>query len=220
MEHAGYGQFVVNNINSLPYGVPIYTEDIANNLAKQFHLDIGKAKGLVNVNLNRIAQKLDLERFQKGIYFKAKVTPFGKTKLNPAYITQNAYLLKNEESIGYETGATFMNQIGLTTQMAKYRYIVTNVFNRNGCKIDDKLHVVIRKPYTFVTNENYKYLQILDAVENKEKVPVDANEPNKVILEYIKSCKLDIIKLLAYASKYYGKETLRHLGEIAACELQ
>ena len=220
MEHVGYGQYIANNIISLPYGVPIYTEVIANDLAKQFHLDIAKAKGLVNVNLNRIAQKLDLERFQKGIYFKAKVTPFGKTKLNPAYITQNAYLRKNEETIGYETGATFMNQIGLTTQMAKHRFIVTNVFNRNGSKVDEKLHLVIRKPYTFVTNDNYQYLQVLDAIENKDKVPVDANEPNRVILEYIRRCNLDIIKLLAYASKYYGRETLRHLGEIAAFELQ
>ncbi|MEI7962132.1 MAG: hypothetical protein WCI04_07390, partial [archaeon] len=120
MDHVGYGQYIANNIISLPYGVPIYTEDLANDLAKQFHIDIGQAKGLVNVNINRIAQNVDLERFQKGIYFKIKETPFGKTKLNPAYIVQNAYLRKNEETIGYETGATFMNQIGLTTQMAKY----------------------------------------------------------------------------------------------------
>jgi len=220
MERVGYRQYIANNINSLPYGVPIYTEDIANNLAKQFHIDIGKAKGLVNVNLCRIAQNVELERFQKGIYFKAKVTPFGKTKLNPAYIAQNAYLRRNGETIGYETGATFMNQIGLTTQMAKHRFIATNIFNRNGSKVDEKLHVIITKPNTYVTNANYQYLQILDAIENKDKVPIDANDPNKVILEYIRRCNLDVIKLLAYTSKYYGRGTLRHLGEIAACELQ
>jgi len=146
-------------------------------------------------------------------------TPFGETKINPAYIIRNTFLKKDDETIGYETGATFMNQIGLTTQMAKHRFIVTNIFNRNGCKVDEKLNVIIRKPYTIVTNDNYQYLQILDVIENKEKVPVDADNPNRIILEYVKRSKLDIIKLLAYASKYYGKETLRRLGEIAASEL-
>lgn len=220
MEQVGYGQYISDNILRLPFGVPIYTEDIASDLAKQFDIDLEKAKCLVNVNLKRIADSSGLERYQKGIYYKAQVTPFGKTKLNPAHVARDAYLYKNGVTIGYETGASFLNQIGLTTQIAKYKYYATNAFKQNGSRVDEKLKVVIRKPTVAVTEENHLYLQLLDAIENKDKVPIDALHPEKIILDYIKSNKLDFIKIVAYASKYHKKEILLRIGEIAASVLQ
>lgn len=219
MEQVGYKKFITKNILSMPTGVPIYTDNLAKELAEQFHLDIRKAKGLVNVNMNRILKTIDLERFRKGIYYKTKVTPFGKSKLNPDLIVRNSYIYKDGETIGYESGATFMNQIGLTTQLAKNRYLVTNAYKRNGSKVDERLHLAIKKPITAINDFNVRYLQILDAIENKENVPIDATNREKILLGYIKNSKLEFEKLLAYASKYYGKETLLRLGEIAAREL-
>lgn len=220
MEQVGYGQYIADNILCLPFGVPIYTEDIANDLVKQFDIDLEKAKGLVNVNLKRIADSSGLERYQKGIYYKAQETSFGKTKLNPAHVARDAYLYKNGVTIGYETGASFLNQIGLTTLMAKYKYYATNVFKHNGSRVDEKLKVVIRKPTVVVTDENHLYLQLLDAIENKDKVSIDALHPEKIIFDHIKNNKLDFVKLVAYANKYYRKEILLRIGEIAASELQ
>lgn len=219
MEQVGYGQYIADIIHHLPNGVPIYTENIAKALAKQFKLEFGKAKGLVNVNLKRIADDNNLERYQKGIYYKAQTTPFGKTKLNPAHIARDVYIHKNGRIIGYETGASFLNKIGLTTQIAKYKYYATNVFKQNGSRVDKKLSVVIRKPIVAVTEENYRYLQLLDAIGNKDKLPIDALHPEKIIFNYIKDNNLNFEKLVAYASKYYRKETLLRVGEIVACEL-
>jgi len=219
MEQVGYGQYIADMIFHLPVGVPIYTEDIAETLAEQFKIDFEKAKGLVNVNLKRIADSNDLERYQKGIYFKAQTTPFGKTKLNPAILARDAYIYKNGMTIGYETGASFLNKIGLTTQIAKYKYYATNVFKQNGGRVNEKLNVALRKPKLEVTEENYRYLQLLDAVENKEKVPIDAPHPERIILDYIKNNNLDIKKLVAYAHKYYRKEILLQIGEIVASEV-
>lgn len=219
MEQIGYGQYIAENILHLPFGVPIYTEDMARGLAKQFDIDMKKAKGLVNVNLKRLADNNDLKRYQKGIYYKAKITPFGKAKLNPAYVIRDIYLNKNGVVIGYETGATFLNQIGLTTQIAKYKYCATNAFKQNGSRIDEKLKVVIRKPPVKVTEQNYQYLQLLDAIENKDKIPIDVHHPEKIILNYIRKNQLDFIKLVAYAGKFYRKEILLCIGKIAASEL-
>jgi hypothetical protein len=219
MEQVGYGQYIGDIIHRLPIGVPIYTENIAESLAKRFKIDLGKAKGLVNVNLKRIADDNNLERYQKGIYYKAQKTPFGKTKLNPDYIARDMYICKNGRTIGYETGASFLNKIGLTTQIAKYKYYATNVFKQNGSRVDKKLNILIRKPIVMVTDENYRYLQILDVIENKDKVSIDALHPEKIIFNYIKDNNLDFEKLVAYASKYYRKETLLRVGEIVACEL-
>jgi hypothetical protein len=219
MEQVGYGQYIADIILRSPIGVPIYTENIAEEIANQYQIDLEKAKGLVNVNLKRIADSNDLERYQKGVYYKAQTTPFGKTKLNPAYIARDAYIYKNGMTIGYETGASFLNKIGLTTQIAKYKYYATNVFKQNGSRVEEKLNVVLRKPKLEVTEENYQYQQLLDAVENRDKIPIDACYSERIILDYIENNSLDFKKLVAYASKYYRKETLLRIGEIAASEL-
>ena len=216
----GYGKYVVNNIEGAPFGVPIYTEEIAKNLALEFHIDFTKAKGLVNVNLKRIADKTVLERYQKGIYYKAKVTPFGKTKLNPGLIANNAYVKKNGNVIGYETGPTFLNRIGLTSQIAKYQYYATNIFKQNGSRVEEYKKIIIRKPPATVNEDNCKYLQLLDAIENKDKTAIDAINPEKLILNYIAENNLNFTKLVAFARTKYKKEVLLRLGDIAAIELK
>lgn len=219
MNKVNYGKHIADNIEGVPFGVPIYTEEIAKNLALAFDIDLKKAKGLVNVNLKRIADNRDLERYQKGIYYKAKATPFGRTKLNPGIIAQNAYVNRNGKVIGYETGASFLNRIGLTSQLAKYTYFATNVFKHNGSRTDEDKKAVIRKPPTTVNEANYKYLQLLDAIENKDKIAIDALHPNKIILKYIADNDLDFAKIVAFAAKNYKKEVLLQLGDIAASEL-
>lgn len=219
MAQAGYGRYVADNILGLPCGVPIYTEDIAANLAGQFNIDIKKAKSLVNVYLKRIVDNSDLKRYRKGIYYRAETTPFGGTRLNPAYIINDVYLHKHGKTIGYETGASFLNRIGLTTKIAKYKYYATNAFKQTGSRIDKKLNIALRKPKATVTEENHRYLQLLDALENKDKVPFDALHPERIFLDYIKNNGLDFVKLAAYASKYYRKEVLLRLGEFAANDL-
>jgi len=216
METQGYGKYVADNIEGAPFGVPIYTQEIAEKLALAFHIDIDKAKGLVNVNLKRIADKSNLERYQKGIYYKAKVTPFGKTKLNPGLIANNAYVKRNGKVIGYETGPTFLNRIGLTSQLAKYKYYATNAFRQNGSRIEEEKKVIIRKPPTEVNDDNNKYLQLLDAIENKDKTAIDAINPERLILNYIENNDLDFVRLVGFARMNYKKEVLLRLADIAA----
>ena len=44
MEQPGYGKYITENINRLPFGTPIYTNEIANNLVREFNIDITQAK--------------------------------------------------------------------------------------------------------------------------------------------------------------------------------
>jgi hypothetical protein len=219
MERVGYKQYIAEYVFRLPYNVPIYTEDIAIHLAGHFTITINQAKSLVNVNLPRIADGFDLIRYQKGIYYKAQNTPFGKTKLNPALINRDRYIQKDGVITGYETGASFLNQLGLTTQIPKYKKYATNVFKQKGSRIDKKLKVIILKPRVQITEDNYLYLQLLDAIANKDKVAFDAIDPEKIILDYINDKKLDFTKLVGYAGKFYNKNTQLRMGEIAAAGL-
>ena len=163
-----------------------------------------------------IADIYDLVRYQKGIYYKAENTPFGKTKLNPAIINRDRYLEKDGVINGYETGASFLNQMGLTTQMPKYKKYATNAFKYNGCKVNKKLLVIIQKPRAKITQDNYLYLQLLDAIANKDKVTFDVFQPEKVFFNYINDKKLDFKKLVGYAKKYYNKKIVLRISEIAA----
>lgn len=215
MKRIGYKQYIAEYIFRLPFNIPIYTEGIAFNLAGHFNIEVGQAKTLVNVNLPRIADTYDLVRYQKGIYYRAQNTPFGKTKLNPALIIRDRYTQKSGVVTGYETGASFLNQIGLTTQIPKYKKYATNAFNQFGVKENKKLMVIIQKPRTHITEDNYLYLQILDVITNKDKVAFDVPQPEKIILDYINARKLDFIKLVGYAGKYYNKKTQLRISEIA-----
>ena len=216
MKRVGYKQYIAEHIFRLPFNIPIYTEDLATNLAGHFRIEIGQAKALVNVNLPRIADRCGLVRYQKGIYYRAQNTPFGKTKLNPALINRDRYTQKGGVVTGYETGASFLNQIGLTTQVPKYKKFATNAFNQFGSKENKKLMTIIQRPRAHITEDNYLYLQLLDAITNKDKVTLDVPQPEKVILEYINARKLDFMKLVGYAGKYYNKKTQLRISEIAA----
>jgi hypothetical protein len=79
--------------------------------------------------------------------------------------------------------------------------------------------VIIQKPQAQITSYNYLYLQLLDAIENKDKLTFDARQPEKVILNYIQDKNLDFQKLAGYAGKYYNKKTQLRVLEIAAARI-
>ena len=216
MKRIGYKQFITEYISGLPYNIPIYTEDVARKLANHFAIGLEQAKTLINVNLPRLAKTYDLVRYQKGIYYKAQNTAFGKTKLNPVLINRDLYTRKDGKITGYETGASFLNQIGLTTQIPKFRKYATNTFKQYGCRVNKKGMVILQRPPAEITADNYLYLQLLDAIANKDKIIFDARQPEKIFLDYIYDKNLDFQKLVGYAGKYYNKKTQIRISEIVA----
>lgn len=209
-----YVDFITELINELPAGVPIFTTDIVNQVIQKFGIEHKQAKGIVNTNLNRLNGKL-IEHFRKGIYYKPKVTAFGKSALNPDQVVRKMFLKpKDNEVVGYETGASLLHQLGITTQMPKYRFIATNVVNHKGKQVIEELKVVLRKPHLPITADNYLYLQVLDVLENKDRVVFDAVQPDELINKFIVNHQLDYGKLLGMAM-HYTKEVVLRLGKVA-----
>ncbi|UKI14062.1 MAG: hypothetical protein L6V85_08120 [Clostridiales bacterium] len=64
-------------------------------------------------------------RYQKGIYYKTVHTPFGVAGIDTTELIKRTYLVNGDDVIGYESGPSYMNKIGLTTQMPNMTYIVT-----------------------------------------------------------------------------------------------
>lgn len=214
MNNKGYANFIFDFIEKQPFNTPIYTKDLIEVVLEKFGIEVKNARTIVNVNLHRLEGERRLERYQKGIYYRPKATAFGKTKLNPAQINKDRFLERNGLTIGYETGAAFLNRIGLSTQIPRYRKYATNVYKQRGTRVEKKLNVIIKKPKTEIDNGNYRYLQFLDAVENKEKAVIDVDNPNMILHKYIIEQNLDLEKIIGLAGKYYNKKTQLKLYEI------
>ena len=140
------------------YQVPIFTEDIYNYATKIYREEYKKInRQVLNQYIKRIidAEK-NIERHQKGIFYKAKNTPFGNKPLNDRILIQKTYMFEHTEIIGFETGPSYAQKIGLTTQLPKMTYIMTNKIKNK--RIDNNKNLVLMGAKANITKENYKYL--------------------------------------------------------------
>lgn len=210
-----YIEYVCDIIKRQANRVPIYTKHIAEKAEEDYNLSEKEAAAAVSVAIKRIIDNHiipELRFYQKGIYYKTVVTPFGEAGIKKEILIADKYILPD---IGYETGLSVMHQMGLTTQMPNKRIIVTNAA-KECMRTDKRLDIMIKPPKTPVTAENKYYLQTLDVLEIMDKAPVDEQQPYNLIADHIKKCDLRYDKLLALADVYYNKKTILQLAHIAS----
>lgn len=209
-----YIEFIIEQLNNVKIGAPIYSADLAARLAEAFDMETSKANAAAGVAVKRIFDRNycpQLRFYQKGIYYLTAPTPFGEAVIDKEQLIQNKYLAHD---MGYETGHTALYRLGLTTQLPAERVIATNKA-KECLRIDKKLGVYIRPPKTTVTRDNKRYLQMLDALELMDKAPVDAEEPYTLLSDYAAKKDLRYDKLLAIADRYYPKNTVIEIAHIA-----
>lgn len=167
-------------INNISNGYPIFTSDIHDYVLNK----IPNANPLViNEYIKRYEKNNEnFTRYKKGIYYKNVITFFGKSKIKQKELIKRLYLEDYEEIYGYETGPSFINRMGLTTQVPKYTYFATNKNRVEKCT--NTIELV--KPMITITKNNYKYLQILDVIANKYNVPFEVENSNEIIRDVIK----------------------------------
>lgn len=151
--------------------------------------------------LERMQEKELIKKVSKGIFYKPNQTIFGESA--PVYGDQlRNYLFQNGKRIGYETGTSLYNKLGLTTQMAYQIKIASRskrVFIDRGA-----LKATAVKSYAEVTEDNYELLGLLDAIKDIKIIP---NCPVKKGIKIIAS-KLDGLSesklnaLIKYALMY------------------
>lgn len=192
---------VLEYINTQNRGIPIFIEEIKDYII-QFYNKNDKEKVFNNVKaiLNRMNKEGIIETAYKGIYYIPVENIFGKMLLGNRQIIQYKYIMdKNGNIKGYITGAKLFNAAHLTTQVPNIIDIATNEC-KNFNKYENKnLNVIIRKPKTKVNNENYKYLQLFDLIENKDNIDIEVENPNEIIYNFITKNELDFEKIIKYA---------------------
>ena len=210
-----YNAILTEYIDKCPYDEPIFIEDIKKYFEAIVGDKIDKVIKTIYVYINRLVKKHILVQYLKGIYYKPTIDIFGEKLINPNKVISKKYLY-DDDNKGYVYGATLYNQLGLTTQIPKNYYIATNECPNANVYYDKNLGVVIKKPKIEINDNNYKYLQLLDLLNNKEKifVEVDINKEKEIIYKFIKDNGLEMEEIFRYAKETKNKKAIEKLFEM------
>ena len=149
---------------------------------------------VTDVNLRRMFKNLcderKIKRFDKGVYYIPKESRLkGGVPLGVDAVTKAKYVFRNGKIEGYYSGYTFANQLGITTQVPYVIEIVSNGASARFREIDVKgRKVILRKPKTEVTADNFKVLQLLDLLSNiTQYADEDIKDASLRLKTYIKN---------------------------------
>ncbi len=151
--------------------------------------------------IERLIKKGLIKRISPGIFYKPKKTVFGELLPNNEEILK-PYLFNNGKRVAYITGIYLYNKLGLTTQIPQ---IIKIASKKKEIKVNKtNLKIKPAKSYVEVTNRNFPYLEILDAIKDFNKIPdLDIENGIKVLLNILKKMtKKDIEKLVNYSLSY------------------
>lgn len=196
---------------------PIFIEDIKEYII-QFYKDEEKEKIFNNVKeiLNRLNKENIIKTAYKGIYYIPKTNIFGEVPLPNNKIIQYKYLTDKLGNVkGYITGANLFNKVGLTTQVPNIIDIVTNECKNNNKYENKNLNVIIRKPKIEINKDNYKYLQLIDLIENKDNIYVEVDYMDEIIYNFIRDNDLQFEKILKYARETNSKAVIEKMVMLA-----
>lgn len=146
-------------ISKFPKGYVFTYSDFSN---------VVKKKEAVIKALNRMVESGKIAKLVKGKYYKPENTPFGKLEPNQAQVVKDL-LENNGKLIGYLTGYSIYNQLGLTTQISNIIQIGKNQIRPNFKR--ERYTISFVKQKNNITKENIPLLQILDSMRYIKKIP-------------------------------------------------
>lgn len=205
MEKTKYRDLIMQYLTALDHNQVITTQKVAQYVAGQLQLETSAVKKTVNVTMARLEKEGQIMRLTKGVYCRKVKTAFGYYTPDKEILFCKQLLRNENEVIGYETGLSALNRLGLVSQMPKKRCIATNLHTR---RIPKGMQIEIRKPPIRVNEDNFRYLQILDAIRELDIAPVDAAKPVDVVRATAQEFALKTDQLILMARKYYGQKTL------------
>lgn len=175
----------------------------------------GLNKSTIRRQLKQLTDQGKIRRYDKGIYYLPKRTIFN-TEAQPSReeIIEKKYLKCNDECIGYITGLSLANQLGLTTQVPVVVEVVSNKASRDYREIKlANATIILRKPKVDVTADNYHALQFLDLMKDIDVLSeLSKTALRQKLLSFMEQTKLSFTMLEPYI-RYYPDKLFRNLYE-------
>lgn len=147
-------------------------------------------------------------RYDTGIYYLKGVSRLkGGTDLSASEVARYKYVSRNGQVNGYYSGYTFANQLGLTAQVPFTIEIVSNQASAKCREVHvKKQKIMLRKPRTKITRENYYILQLLDLLKDLEVyVDDDVSDAAEKLCLYVRQLGLRQSEIDQYIVFYPDK---------------
>jgi hypothetical protein len=184
--------YIAFNIDRFPKGYVFTYAD--------FTTAVNKKEAVIKA-LNRMVVSGKIAKLAKGKYYKPESTPFGNLEPNQYQVVKD--LLEDEgKTIGYLTGYSIYNQLGLTTQISNTIQIARNDIRPSLNR--DRYSIKFVKQKNTITKENIPLLQLLDAIRYIKKIPDSstANACMRLMSLLKKLSEKDIATVVRLAQKY------------------
>ena len=178
-----------------------YNEPI---LSGEIYFD-GYSKPWINKELGKLCEIGDIIRFEKGVYYVPKSTILGPLKLNPLKVIDKKYIADKDVQNGYYSGATFLNQIGLSDQVPN---IVELYTNNERSKVREvavgTVRVLLRKSRVKIDKTNAPVQSFLELM-NSMPVSFFDDEKKQIVNKFIKTNNITRSNITRYASAFPDK---------------
>lgn len=125
---------------------------------------------------SRLVKNKLIKRYVNGIYYFPKKTIIGESTLSFEDVIFRKYINADSKIIGYYTGLSFLNKLGMTTQVPNVIEVTTNIekSKKRDINIKDR-KIILRRGKVLINNDNYKILQFLDIFNQVELYQVKEN---------------------------------------------
>jgi len=153
-------EYIRSQVSRLPKGY-VFTYE-------EFVTEVNKREAVIKA-LNRMVQNGQLEKLSKGKFYKPEQTPFGELQPDQRQIVKDYLEKEGRVLIGYLTGYSIYNQLGLSTQVSNIIQIGTATWRPSTKR--GQFKIVFVKQKNTITKENIPLLQLLDAINTVKKIP-------------------------------------------------
>lgn len=184
--------YIIYKIDRLPKGYVFTYSDFVNEVNN---------KEAVIKSLNRMAASGKISKLSKGKFYKPENTVFGALQPNQYQVVKDL-LEEDGKTIGYLTGYSIYNQLGLTTQVSNTIQIGKNEVRSKFKR--ERYTISFIKQKNTITKDNIPFLQVLDAARYIKKIPDTSIDAACIrLLNIVKELSdKDVSTLIRLAQKY------------------
>lgn len=195
--------YVLDTINRYPKGY-VFT-----------YLDIGvesdKREAVIK-SLNRLVASGKIMKVSKGRFYKSEETPFGPMRPSQYQIVKDL-LEDNGRIVGYLTGFSVFNDLGLTTQLSNEIQIGSN--NTRSKITRGSYSISFIRQNNNITKSNIPFLQLLDAIRYVKRIPdTTLTKASNRLLSIINDMEAEDISTLIKLSMKYPPSSRALLGAL------
>ncbi|MBR4079049.1 MAG: hypothetical protein IKK29_02455 [Christensenellaceae bacterium] len=171
--------------------------------------------------LNKLCESNSLIRYESGVYYIPTQTILGPSILNPRKVIERKYIRTDNDIIGYYSGSTFLNQLGISTQMPNTIEIYTNNERAQVRNVVvGKQKVILRKARTPITQENVAVQSFLELMNSVQPSFFD-DDRKQIVEDFIIQNGISRRDITQYSEKFPAS-TMRTLvqSEVIYCVTQ